>query len=358
MMRWKWLAGAIGVLGVQLFCHDAQAQWQNLGGSWTSWDLATSTHVISGGYEIIDLYAVAQSDHSVWLNTINSFNGVVNGWQALGGVVLSTPSAVSWNSHREVFALGTDSALYHNWSDDNATFSGWNYIGHPPSVNLCSAPSAVSWAPGRIDVFVRGCDGNIWHEWTNIGGPYDWEGWENLGGPISTVPSAVSRGSGLLDVLVSDNAGHVKDKSYDAGWTWMNTGITAFYPPTAVLCPVGMAVFAQDRGGTYFSSSEHSHSGSPDWTGTDPAGPSPSASTGLYTPPKPAGVEDFVEVYWKDNGGHIQRQGANCYQWFATNNNLTSGTFISNPAPVDAASLYVFAVNTSGAMWMANDTDF
>ncbi len=352
MMRWKWLAVAMGVFGMQLFCHDAKAQWQNLGGNWTSWDPALSTHVVSS-YEMIDLYSVAQSDHSVWVNTVNSFTGVVGGWHALGGVVLSSPSAVAWSNHREVFAIGTDSALYHDWSDDNVNFSGWNYIGHPSSTTLCSAPSAVSWAPGRIDVFVRGCDQNLWHTWTNVGGPYDWEGWENLGGPISTSPSAISRGSGLLDVLVNDNANHVKDKMYDAGWAWSDTGIIAFYPPTSVLCLSGIDVYSQARAGTYFDSAFQYQAGSTEWSV-----PSPSPSTGLYAPPKPVMVEDFIEVYWKDNGGHIQRQGSDCINWFVSSNNLTSGTFISNPVGVDAAQLFVFAVNSTGAMWMAIDSDY
>ncbi len=45
---------------------------------------------------------------------------------------------------------------------------------------LTSGPSVVSWGPGRIDVFGRGKDNGLWHQW--FGGPMGWHSWEYLGG--------------------------------------------------------------------------------------------------------------------------------------------------------------------------------
>src|SRR5262245_13368926 len=67
-----------------------------------------------------------------------------------------------------------------------------------------SDPAAVSWGPGRIDVFVRGSDNALWHKWFEN----QWSGWESLGGSITSAPDVASWGAGRLDVFArgSDNS--------------------------------------------------------------------------------------------------------------------------------------------------------
>lgn len=154
----------MGVFGVQFFCHDAEAQWQNMGGNFiSSYDPGLATRFDSRVSKV-DVYVVTASNQALWTGTLNATTGTFSGWTNLGGVLVTPGSAVGWGSHREVFAPGTDFGLYHDWSDNNVSFSGWYSLGKPPSGNLCSAPSAVSWAPGRIDVFVMGCDRHILRE--------------------------------------------------------------------------------------------------------------------------------------------------------------------------------------------------
>ena len=39
-----------------------------------------------------------------------------SGWEGLGGILESGPGAVSWGPDRlDVFAMGTDSSMYHPW---------------------------------------------------------------------------------------------------------------------------------------------------------------------------------------------------------------------------------------------------
>ena len=47
---------------------------------------------------------------------------------------------------------------------------------------LTSDPTAVSWASGRLDVFVRGKDNALWHKWYDRG----WSAWESLGGVLTS----------------------------------------------------------------------------------------------------------------------------------------------------------------------------
>ena len=43
---------------------------------------------------------------------------------------------------------------------------------------LTSAPAACSWGEGRLDVFARGIEGNLWHKWYGPGG---WSAWTQPG---------------------------------------------------------------------------------------------------------------------------------------------------------------------------------
>jgi hypothetical protein len=116
------------------------------------------------------------------------------GWENLGGVLTSAPSASSWASGRlDTFARGTDSALWHKWYQNG--WSGWESLGGV----LTSAPGAVSWGNGRIDVFARGTDSALWHKWYQNG----WSGWESLGGVLTSAPGAVSWGPNRIDIFAT-----------------------------------------------------------------------------------------------------------------------------------------------------------
>src|SRR5699024_11312838 len=79
-------------------------------------------------------------------------------WESLGGVLMSAPAVASWQSNRlDVFARGTDQALYHIWWDGR--WSNWESLGGI----LTSQPAAVSWRPDRIHVTGRATDNTLYH---------------------------------------------------------------------------------------------------------------------------------------------------------------------------------------------------
>jgi hypothetical protein len=115
------------------------------------------------------------------------------GYESLGGMITSKPSAVSWDDNRiDVVARGGDSAVYHRWWD-GAHWNGWESLGG----TIQGAPAISSWAPGRLDVFAVGTDHALWHRWFQGG----WSGWESLGGLLSSEPCAVSWGPNRIDVF-------------------------------------------------------------------------------------------------------------------------------------------------------------
>jgi hypothetical protein len=205
--------------------------WLSMGGSFISYD---ATFRQSGGSSIYDVYGVDVNDASVSVSSaVYSFTG----WHNLGGVVAASQSnqprvsAIAIGGHREFFVIGTDNALWHQWSDndtgDNSTWSGWDRIG-APSPGLCSGPSAVSWGPSRIDVLVAGCDNRLWHTW--LGQGCTWCAWDepapNLG--ISGNPRAISVQANTLDVFVTDttNVHGIQDVNWNgSSWQLTNTNL-------------------------------------------------------------------------------------------------------------------------------------
>lgn len=117
-----------------------------------------------------------------------------SGWESLGGVLTSAPSASSWQNNRlDVFARGTDNALYHIWWDGRA-WSNWEDLGG----TLTSAPTVSSRRPNHLEVFARGTGDQLFRrEWNGS----RWTPWENLGGRITSAPAAVSWGPIRTDVF-------------------------------------------------------------------------------------------------------------------------------------------------------------
>jgi hypothetical protein len=164
-------------------------------------------------------------------------------WDSLGGVVSSSPDVCSWAPGRlDVFVRGTDDALWHKWYEDG--WSGWESLGGV----MTSDPAAVSWGNGRIDVFARGTDNALWHRWYDNG----WSGWESLGGIISDGPDVASWAPGRLDVFAKGTDGVLWHKWYDNGWfDWESLGGVIASDPSAVSWGQGrIDVFARGTNNT------------------------------------------------------------------------------------------------------------
>jgi hypothetical protein len=142
----------------------------------------------------------------------------------IGGVGSYDPGAVSWGPGRlDVFGRGTDSALKHTWWD-GVGWAEWEDLGG----GLASSPDAASWAAGRLDVFVQGTDNQIWHKWYEAG---TWYGWDPLGGSLTSAPGSVSWAAQRIDVFARGTNNTLKHKWYDAGtwygWEDLGGGLTS-----------------------------------------------------------------------------------------------------------------------------------
>ncbi len=153
------------------------------------------------GFGISGFFKIGYGECKFDSYTFGTAQGVVlpapahgwHGYEGLGGVITSKPSAVSWANNRiDVVARGTDSAVYHRWWD-GANWQGWESLGGI----VQGAPAICSWASGRLDMFAVGTDHKMYHKWYQGG----WSGWETLGGQFSSEPCAVSWGANRIDVF-------------------------------------------------------------------------------------------------------------------------------------------------------------
>ncbi|VVB68302.1 Uncharacterised protein [uncultured archaeon] len=96
--------------------------------------------------------------------------------------------AISVNNHHladdriEIFVQGEDGHLWHLWQTaPNGDWSNWEDLSvhRPLSTNVTGEPGVGRAADGRIEIFVQGEDGHLWHlQQTAPNG--DWSNWEDL----------------------------------------------------------------------------------------------------------------------------------------------------------------------------------
>jgi hypothetical protein len=138
-------------------------------------------------------------------------------WQALpslpAGVTASSPAATSWSSSRtDVFVRGSDSRLYHQFRNSG----GWNGIWEQLDSGISTAPAVTNWGPNRLDVFALQ-NGVLWHKWFQTS---SWFGPETLftSVPLSSPPAAVSFAAGRIDIVARRSAGNVNQFFFSGGW--------------------------------------------------------------------------------------------------------------------------------------------
>src|SRR5205807_501761 len=83
----------------------------------------------------------------------------------------------------EVFARGTDNALWHIWqqASHSGPWSNWASLGG----GITSDPAVAVNSDGRLEVFVRGTDNALWHTWQQAPHSGPWAPWTSRGGIIT-----------------------------------------------------------------------------------------------------------------------------------------------------------------------------
>lgn len=149
-----------------------------------------------------------------------------------------SPAVASWAPSRlDLFMRGPDNTLRHKFFQ--GAWSDWESLGGA----LISDPGVVSWSSGRIDIFARGTDDAVWHLFFDNG----WGQWESLGGATNSRPVVASWAPGRLDVFIRGTDGQMWHKFFQGGWSsWEPLGGGLQSEPAAVSFGFGrIDVFAQ-----------------------------------------------------------------------------------------------------------------
>ena len=145
------------------------------------------------------------------------------GFGSIGGDAASSPAITSWGEGRlDVFVRGSSGALYHRAYEKGG--SNWEELGGTAEGD----PAAASWGAGRIDVFVRGSDNALWQRTYDEG---RWRTWASLGGSLGSGPAVASMGAGMLDVVARSSTGGVVHRAFRDGrwgeWQRLDGNITS-----------------------------------------------------------------------------------------------------------------------------------
>ena len=123
----------------------------------------------------------------------------------------AAPGVWGYSGRLDLFVEGTNGQLYHNWND-----GGWHYF-EPLGGSLEPAPiSAVSWGANRLDVFIDSTDNAVYHRaYTGT-----WQNWEQVGNNLTVYspPAATTWGPNRLDVFIRCNPFQVCHAWYDGQW--------------------------------------------------------------------------------------------------------------------------------------------
>lgn len=216
----KWANGALdlfvtGTDGVLYETHQSGSSWTSwatLGGSWgASTDIATANEK-DGREEVFMVGFNGQLYHN-WQTAANSTTW--NGWASLGGAVsptVRTAAGANADGHLEVFILGTDGVAYHQWENgaNNPTaWSGWTGFGGSWEGD---AKAAVGHDQnGDLEVFLIGHTGNMYHNYQTApsGG---WAGWVSLGGSFtqSVRPCVGNDQNGIMEIFLTGPSGDMQ----------------------------------------------------------------------------------------------------------------------------------------------------
>jgi hypothetical protein len=172
--------------------------------------------------------------------------------QSVARVSVGVPSVVDTGSGMVVFGVDVSGEIVHRWQNAaGGSWSAWTPLGRPTG-RAVGRPWALVGRYGKLAVFVRGDDGQLWHTWQSEAGEWAPD-WVCLGGRLASDPSVVLSPNGSLSVFARDPEGrvtHTWQQGPEHGHSWHDTwadmeGATQGRPTTLIGRDGGMVLFAR-----------------------------------------------------------------------------------------------------------------
>ena len=128
--------------------------------------------------------------------------------------------------NKEMFVVGADSRVYHDYYDPNTGPVGWSSLGGPSSGIFGGVRNGTNYV-GNQELYVRAKDGQVYHLYATPGIGSGWQGWDPLGAPGGGIRGDVVEGTNNLhnqELYVLGNDGNVYHKysTPGVGTGWSN----------------------------------------------------------------------------------------------------------------------------------------
>lgn len=200
----KWFDGA---------WTPSMTDWESLGGQ-----AGSNIAAVSWAAERLDLFNSAF--FIVYHKSFDwAWEPAIDGWALIRGEFMANDaSAVSWGAGRlDVFSRRGPSnplLVYHKYFDAGSwqpAEDDWEELGDNPLLRPDISVTAVSWGPGRLDLFVPFVDNSIYHLY------YEGASWK----PLPSPPTVYG-----LHVITATDAG-ANSTSVELSWTYEPTDPTS-----------------------------------------------------------------------------------------------------------------------------------
>lgn len=158
-------------------------------------------------------------------------------WKAQGGLLTSAPSIVSWGPGRlDAFARGGDAAVYQ------VAYDGKWYPWASMGGQIPGDVTALAAYPNRLDLFVRGNAGDVCQRaWDGT-----WLPWASLGGAITSNVCAIAPFKGRWDLFARGTDGALWQRFFQNSWSqWYCQGGQIAGTPSAVYVDARWFVFVR-----------------------------------------------------------------------------------------------------------------
>jgi hypothetical protein len=265
-----------------------------------------------------------------------------------GGRVHNFPTIIG---HRDVAQTACPGAYLYSQLDSVRAWAGANQDTMRSSQGFWSSVTIGTNQDGRLELFAIGLDGLIYHNWQVYGG---WSGWEALGGRFAGRLTVANNADGRLEVFgisVSGRLTHAWQTVPNGGWSGFKEEGGIWSPDAGVAVALGgsgrleAVVMGNDQAWVFWQTTPNGS-----WNGAAPLGGSfPSFANVTMGRNK----DGRLEVFAVADGGVLvhawQRSLGGTWSGFASFGMPASG----KPSVANNADgrLEVVGVDSAGRMW-------
>lgn len=189
------------------------SEWEPLLGEQT---FRGPVSVVKNNWNKLEIFARGRNNEiwHRWQNDPNVREGARwSSWSSLGsagGGMSTDPTAgLNWDNRIEVFAIGLDNQVYHNWQrwfdPFGAPWTGWYAL---PGRLFKGRVAVDTDAAGRMHVVARALDDTIWINYQVTRGG-NWSGWLSFNAAASGDPTLAKNNDGRLELFLRGLDGRV-----------------------------------------------------------------------------------------------------------------------------------------------------